>query len=980
MCHSPYTSEQPRPTAQQEPVRTSATWTRLLLVLIAVTAPQVHAQLAEGGPPPLLQGTGDQIIEGQYLVRLNLPGATQRSGLSSHVASNRLAHRQARAAGASEPPLLSPGASRRVHLESLEFKVHRHAAKDALEAERIRLSDLLGRELAALKRHSTLITAFATELSDEEVALLARDPGVASIEPVVTRALTSDVSSIFVGAVDVWDGTATGVPSKGAGIVVGVLDSGIEREHQSFQDPGIANPLGPGVFRGLCVANPGFCNDKLVGIWDCTGVDCSGTPADPTDDTGHGSHVASIALGNQLDAGPDPVQPLPMISGIAPHASVIAYDVCNGGCSGLLLGLEQALLDGVDVINVSITGNTAPWGASDSLAMLELVEAGVVVVASAGNGGPVASSVLWLDPWVITVGSSSHDRSRYMATLTPADGTEPRPAPMEVITMGAAVGSLGSPVEIVYGDGDANFDEDIEDQCAPATMGTYSGEVVLCDNFGTAPFATASHKANSVMAAGGVALIELGFPLFPLTSVIPSSRVPDPAVEGAALKAWIQAGPDLGVDQEPKVSITAGTLVRVPAFGDVVSHFSARGPALGTIDILKPDLVAPGHWILAADWDQHQFDNPPGDLHLNRRQGTSMSSPQVAGAAALLLALDPTLTPAQVKSILQTTAKHDDLSVCNTFILPFPCDTPTVDPSLFDIGSGRLAVAIAAQAGLALDESGANFTAADPGSGGDPATLNLASMSKADCPGGCAFARTVDGIAPATLTWTGSFTSVGGSPVAPPANLEYHVVPASFDLANGGQQQIAVGIYATSPVVESVWQEALLELTPSDIAVPTARLPIAIKPSDSSPSTDLAVAVTVDTPAFNLGDPVVFTVTLTNLTTVPAVASTVSAALPPGAAAVTWTCSAAGNSVCGTPTGGGALADTNAIFSGDPVTYTYTIGDTSLVTTGSLELTATVATPAGLTDTAAPNNTASASSSEILFADGFESGDTNAWQ
>src|SRR5690606_23949358 len=227
----------------------------------------------------------------------------------------------------------------------------------------------------------------------------------------------------------------------------GVLDTGINPSNPSFaatvpvEDGGDGyehmNPLGEGVYLGTCdPANTDqyderfACNDKLIGAWDFSGDG-------PFDADGHGSHTASTVAGNQVDAvvtGPSGISDTRTISGVAPHANLIAYDVCNmDGCSmaATTAAIDQAIADGVDVINYSIGGwlPSAAWSDPDTLGFLNARAAGIFVATAAGNDGPWAESIgAPADiPWVTAVAASTHDRSytNTVTDLTREDGTGP---------------------------------------------------------------------------------------------------------------------------------------------------------------------------------------------------------------------------------------------------------------------------------------------------------------------------------------------------------------------------------------------------------------------------------------------------------------------------------------------------------------------------------------------------------------------------
>ncbi len=201
-----------------------------------------------------------------------------------------------------------------------------------------------------------------------------------------------------------------------------------------------------------------------------------------------------------------------------------------------------------------------------------------------------------------------------------------------------------------------------------------------------------------------------------------------------------------------------------------MADFSSRGPN-GTIDILKPDVTAPGVDIWAA------VNSPVpgvGVPEFDFYSGTSMSSPHTAGAAALLTAMHPDWTPAEIKSALMMTA-------VNPGILK---EDSTTDGDVFDYGSGLIQVNLAGKAGLVLDETKTNFDAANPADGGNPQTLNIASVYNSMCLAECSWTRTVTNPLAVATSWETS--------VVQPTGVTINVSPTTFTLAAGASQVITI--------------------------------------------------------------------------------------------------------------------------------------------------------------------------------------------
>lgn len=278
------------------------------------------------------------------------------------------------------------------------------------DLRRVRLADAsqrIGRPLVPMFTYSHAMNGVALKLSAAEAQAMASVPGVKAIAPEFTRYLQTNIGPQWIKADLVWNGTATGTPNRGEGVVVGVIDTGINRAHASFSGAGVTNPLGG--FLGYCVGTPSACNSKLVGLYDFTASSVGN--ADPTDTDGHGTHTAGTAAG----------APFSIYSGVAPRANIIAYKACPGDtCTGsaLIASINQAVVDGVDVINYSIgSGPEDPWlavgvaGTDDAEAFLAAREAGIVVAVSAGNDGPLDGTVGNPSnaPWVMSVGAATHN-------------------------------------------------------------------------------------------------------------------------------------------------------------------------------------------------------------------------------------------------------------------------------------------------------------------------------------------------------------------------------------------------------------------------------------------------------------------------------------------------------------------------------------------------------------------------------------------
>lgn len=283
------------------------------------------------------------------------------------------------------------------------------------------------------------------------------------------------------------------------------------------------------------------------------------------------------------------------------------------------------------------------------------------------------------------------------------------------------------------------------------------------------------------------------------------------------------SGPDAATVGSPSnapwvSSVAATTHDRVSTdAADRIAGFSSRGPDATVPDVLKPDIAAPGVDIFAAlSVISLSLGQPYGNM-----SGTSMASPHVAGSMALMRGLHPTWSPGEVRSALMLTAFFTTTSEDPS---PHPMykneddltDLTLADPH--DMGAGRVNLRAASRAGFTLDETVANFEASDPMDGGDPTTLNLASLSDASCAGRCLWERTIDSKVDSSVTWTTSVIADDG--------VSINVVPSSFTLGAGGSQSLCFLADVTG-ATNGEWAFSRIVFTPDDPDVPAASIPMA---------------------------------------------------------------------------------------------------------------------------------------------------------
>lgn len=555
---------------------------------------------------------------------------------------------------------------------------------------------LVGKHNAAIKTvgaekiydYTVTNNGVAAMLTARQAGRLAKMAGVVAVTKDELRQPDTTDSPAFLG-LDAPGGLWSqlgGPANAGAGVVVGVIDTGIWPESAAFAGgTGIPVPAG---WSGECVAGEQWtkkklCNDKLIGAryyLDGFGhkniaiADYHST----RDGSGHGSHTASTAAGRNGTNVTIDGNPIGSGSGMAPGAKVAAYKVCwegkpgvDPGCfnSDSVAAINDAVLDGVDVINYSIGG-----GSESSV--LDPVEqafrgasnAGVFAANSAGNSGPGASTFDHPSPWVTTVAAATFRRAFQVVEL--GDGQRFLGAS---VTAGLAdatplVTSLSVKAAGVT-DADARL-------CASGTLdpALAAGKVVQCDRGVVDRIA----KSAEVKRVGGVAMV--------MTNTSENSLnadyhfVPSVHLSHVARQPILDYITDAGAGATARlVPPTAAELAAAPQVPEIAA-FSSRGPSVTLVgDLIKPDLAAPGVDVVAAVAPPSGFGRSWDFI-----SGTSMASPHVAGFGALLKAAHPTWLPSEIKSALMTTATDTVSSADDPFAqgAGFAQPNSSVDPGL----------------------------------------------------------------------------------------------------------------------------------------------------------------------------------------------------------------------------------------------------------------------------------------------------------
>ncbi|XP_021820185.1 subtilisin-like protease SBT1.8 [Prunus avium] len=446
--------------------------------------------------------------------------------------------------------------------------------------------------------------------------------------------------------------------SYGQDVIIGIIDSGIWPESESFGDKGMSEV--PERWKGACengtAFTPSLCNKKLIGARSFSkGLEAAGISISkeydydsPRDFLGHGTHTSSTAAGNHVLSASHFGYAKGTARGVAPRAHVAMYKVLwasdseKSAATDVLAGMDQAISDGVDIMSLSIGFDFLPYY-NDIIAIgaLSAIEKGIVVVCAAGNDGWAENSTYNGAPWITTVGAGTLDRS-FTATLTLDNGL-------------TVEGESYFPESVYISDKPLYYGKDNASKaiCYYGALDPkeVAGKVVLCDNTMKTDVDGQKEEVRSAGAYAGIFMTDMSL-LDPQDFVIPALIVP--ISTGALIREYATQANTTKVKTLTFVHTNLGIK---PA--PQVAFFSSRGPDPITPGILKPDILAPGVDVLAAVAPNRLFIevnnyNLASDYQL--MSGTSMAAPHVAGVAALLKAVHREWSPAAIRSAIMTTA------------------------------------------------------------------------------------------------------------------------------------------------------------------------------------------------------------------------------------------------------------------------------------------------------------------------------------
>ncbi|HEY0247463.1 MAG TPA: S8 family serine peptidase [Gryllotalpicola sp.] len=765
-------------------------------VMASALVSAVPADAAVPPAPSLHQGR--HFSSGNYVVQLKLPAAaTYTGGVSGYAATHPAQGGRLRARDAKVTKWSGYLAGRQKSAAQAVGAKIRYSYTLAFNGFSAHLT---GAQASALARRSDVLAVSKDALLHPQAA--ARQPA----EPDYRYLGLQNGPIGGPGASGLW--AALGGPGNaGKGVVIGDLDTGISPANPSFAGA----PLGTtpsstepyldgdtitytksdgGTFTGICQTEAedydyptpqddswtaSDCSTKIVGAryFDLgfdpgqMGLQQGLEHLSPRDADGHGSHTASTAAGDYGVEATEVGRDFGAISGMAPAAKIADYKVCwdgpdpssivDDGCtaSDMVAAINQAVADGVDVLNFSIGDSTG--GASSVLsptdyAFLGAAAAGIFVATSAGNAGP--GTLDNASPWYATVAASTIPS--YEGTATLGDGAS-YPGGTITIPDAGVNGSLVRADRVAAASYEADDPAqgysvgdpvDPETQAALCYRGSLdaaavAGKVVVCER----GVNDRVDKSAEVKRAGGIGMILINSSADSLD--LDAHAVPTLAVDASSYQAIWDYAATAGATVTLRDGNSTGVVTPVPQ----LAGFSSTGPVtVDGGDVLKPDISAPGVSILADGADASDGDGNWAPSYVFE-SGTSMAAPHIAGLAALYLGVHPTASVSEVKSAMMTTATD----------LVGGDGAPVDDP--FAEGAGEVNPRKYLSPGLlylnGLDDwlgylEGEGYDAgADPIA---PSDLNLASIAIGTLPGAQTVTRTV------TSTQAGTYTPTASVP------------------------------------------------------------------------------------------------------------------------------------------------------------------------------------------------------------------------
>jgi uncharacterized protein (TIGR03437 family) len=684
-----------------------------------------------------------------------------------------------------EDPPVAQKAQSRVALQSSLALAHLQKIRGA--QSRV-LSELARRKVRVSSTSQILVNAIFVRLAPDGAAALKNIPGVNWIQYLPPLKPLLNVAVNLVGVPTAWSAVG-GSANAGAGVKIGVIDTGIDQNHPGFRDEGFAPPA------GFPKGDTAYTNNKVIvarsyisllaqpdwafstpGDRSTTPDPAYSTPDDlsPRDRQGHGTAIAMIAAGVQNTG------PLGSITGVAPKAFLGNYKVFGSpgvneytSWSAWNVALTDAVNDGMDIVTLSLgEGDPAIFAPLDqdptkcggpcdvySQAVESATLMGTLVVAAAGNGGNIGLRSITknsLDtpgvaPSALTVGASANSHLLYQAVRVNGDSlgilhgllsdgpklTSPLTAPVKDVT---TLGNNGL-------------------ACSPLPAGSLAGSIALIQR-GTCFY---SDKVLSAQAAGAVGVLlyqtegndDFSPRLYVQNAAIPAAMIGN--TDGKALKAYLSSNPDATITIDPAIVAADNPQL------NTVAAFSSRGPSVGNWGLardfaLKPELVAPGTNIYTATQKLDPNSDTYNATGYTTVNGTSYAVPFAAGVAAMALAKNPNLKqPGRLKSAVVNTATPDLQG----------------DVHVTDAGAGKLNAADAVNVAATLEPAAISF---GPFATAQPVKLTITNVSSA----------------PATF-------SMAVRPLSSDSNARVTLSQSSITLVAGASKDVTISLTGSRP-------------------------------------------------------------------------------------------------------------------------------------------------------------------------------------
>ncbi|KAI3762951.1 hypothetical protein L1987_53396 [Smallanthus sonchifolius] len=494
------------------------------------------------------------------------------------------------------------------------------------------------------------INGFTAVLSPSELEAVKNSPGYLYSSKDTSVKLDTTHSTQFLGLSS--QSGAWPVTGYGKDVIIGFVDTGIWPESGSFIDHGMS--LVPLRWKGECEDgfefNSSLCNKKLIGaryfnkglLSNRPNLTLSMNSARDTD--GHGTHTSSTAAGRYVKHASYFGYGTGTATGVAPHARVAVYKaVWDEGVfiSDILAAIDQAIIDGVDVLSLSLGQDGIPLHKDAiAIATFAALEKGIFVSASAGNNGPDLRSLHNGTPWVLTVAASTMDRE-FTGILTLGNG-------VSVTGLALYPGSLSSIRGPVYFVGACEDDLDAS---------KIDKKIVVClDSNDT--LGEQFYNVENSNVSGAIFITNNTDLEFFMQSSYPALLLD--LESGKIVTDYVQK---LEGEGEGSMKFHGTRVGTKPA--PRVASYSARGPSYSCPIVLKPDITAPGSLILASWPDRVSAASINGGVgsateqlysKFNLLSGTSMSCPHASGVAALIKAAHPDWTPSAIRSSMMTTS------------------------------------------------------------------------------------------------------------------------------------------------------------------------------------------------------------------------------------------------------------------------------------------------------------------------------------